>query len=56
MAKLPLNLADLKVASFDVVTPQSRAFDEFVGYTTLQACTVPKYSCLIACPSQRAED
>lgn len=56
MQKLTLNVAELKVTSFDAVSPQASRQDEYVGYTTLQACTVPKYSCLIACPSQLRED
>jgi hypothetical protein len=54
MQKLSLNVAELKVSSFEAVAPQLR--DEWIGYTTIQACTVPKYSCQIACPSQRWEE
>lgn len=55
MPKLSLDVADLKVSSFEAVSPQSDAMEKHIGYTTLQACTVPKYSCQIACPSQEWE-
>jgi hypothetical protein len=55
MPKLTLNVAELNVTSFDAL-PVASAREEWIGYTTIQACTYPKYSCLIACPSQRAED
>jgi len=54
MQKLSLNVAELKVISFEAVAPHARA--EWVGYTTIQACTVPKYSCQIACPSQKWDE
>lgn len=50
MPKLSLNVADLRVTSFDAVAPRPTPANHLLGRPTLIDCTYPRYSCLLVCP------